>query len=790
VDRLIIWVAAAFAGGTALARASALSMYAWLAIGAGAVAAAAALSRAGRSGLPLVLAGVAAAGAVLYVAEAGPDPRHTLLGAVDTSVSLTGVVVFPPMRRGDRVRLIVRAEQVRAPGGIRRRVRGRVLVYARGRTEPRYGDRVLIRGLLRRPALPGNPGEFSQREHLAVQGIHAVLFVQRGAGIRVLGRGRPNPVLTAAYGLRHRMAAFFAAALPGHRGALLDSLLLGDDGAIPGPLRDAFSRAGLLHVLVVSGAQVGLVATGLLWFGRAVRAPPPVQFTAAGIGVVFFALMTGWVPSVARAALMSLVGLAAVGSGRLRDPLAALAAAALVLLASSPLLLADVGFQLSFVATWALLYISPAVSARLTRLPPAIRALVAMTVGAQTAVMPLLAFHFMQVSVTGYLANVVVVPLVGLLVPAGFIVAAAGLLMPPLGSAAAILLGPVLDAVAGLARFFAALPLAVVQVPPLSPAGLAAAAAALVGAVEWLRGRVRVRAPQLAGVALALVAVLLWGQLAGALTPGRLTLTMLDVGQGDATLFRGPSGQTLLVDGGGEIEGRPAGFDIGARRVVPALRRLGVRRLDVVMLSHPHEDHVGGLVAVLQNFSVGLVLDAGLPHPGPSYVQFLRLIEGRRIPYRAARRGMRLDLGDGVVLTILQPQEPLLQGTSSDANLNSIVARLTYGRVAVLLTGDAEGATEAQLLDLGDHVQSLILKVGHHGSRTSTTAAFLEAVRPAVALISAGAINPFGHPHDEVVQRLEDAGAAVYRTDHHGAITVTTDGARVSIHTVHDAGRR
>jgi competence protein ComEC len=208
------------------------------------------------------------------------------------------------------------------------------------------------------------------------------------------------------------------------------------------------------------------------------------------------------------------------------------------------------------------------------------------------------------------------------------------------------------------------------------------------------------------------------------------------------------------------------------------------------MLSHPHEDHVGGLVAVLQNFSVGLVLDTGVPHPGPSYVQLLRLIKARRVPYRLARRGMQVDLGDGLALRILHPQEPLFQGTSSDANLNSIVARLTFGRVAVLLTGDAEGAAETQLLDLGDDMRSLILKVAHHGSRTGTSPALLEAVRPAVALISVGAMNPFGHPDAEVIERLEDAGAAVYRTDLHGAVTVITDGVRVQIRTVHDAGGR
>lgn len=233
-----------------------------------------------------------------------------------------------------------------------------------------------------------------------------------------------------------------------------------------------------------------------------------------------------------------------------------------------------------------------------------------------------------------------------------------------------------------------------------------------------------------------------------------------------------------------EGHSHPTGYDVGEQRVVPALRRMRVRRIDLIMLTHPHEDHVGGLVAVLKNFSVGLVLDSGLAHASPSYARFRELIDTRGIPYILARRGMQLDLGDGMHVVVLLPQEPLIIGSGSDPNLNSIVARLTYGQVAALFTGDMEALNESQLLDLGDDVRSAVLKVAHHGSDTGTTEAFVDAVRPVVAVISVGTLNPFGHPDPDTVAVLEERGAAVYRTDEHGAVIIETDGRRVRVRTI------
>src|SRR2546422_3209926 len=240
-------------------------------------------------------------------------------------------------------------------------------------------------------------------------------------------------MLAAADVVRRRMTSFLQTALPGRRGALMTSLLLGDDGAIGPQARDDFARSGLLHVLVVSGAQAGLLLGSVLWRGRALRVPTLDASVAAAAITVFFALMTGWVPSVARAAIMALIGLAAPLLRRGQDARAALAFAALALLVSQPLLLFDAGFQLSFAATWGLVYVAPVLATRLSALPRAFRSLFSMTAAAPIAVVPLLAYHFLQISVAGFFPHLPGDPLGGLLLAARVVRAGSGGAAPPLG---------------------------------------------------------------------------------------------------------------------------------------------------------------------------------------------------------------------------------------------------------------------------------------------------------------------------------------------------------------------
>lgn len=269
---------------------------------------------------------------------------------------------------------------------------------------------------------------------------------------------------------------------------------------------------------------------------------------------------------------------------------------------------------------------------------------------------------------------------------------------------------------------------------------------------------------------------------------GRLTMTVLDVGQGDSICIETPSDRVILIDGGGHSDSLPGAgsSDPGDRVVVPFLRHQGINRVDVLILTHPHGDHVGGLPAVLRSEQVGVILDGTrLPYPTPSYQSFLQLAKDHHIPYRHAVRGMRLDLGDGVTGEILNPPADSLPygvgGDDKTVNNYSAVLRLTYGHTRFMLDGDAEEEAEANMLAAypASELQADILKVGHHGSRNASSDPWLNTVQPRYGVISCGLRNSFGHPHSEALERLATHNVQIFRTDLDGAVTITSDGQTI-----------
>jgi competence protein ComEC len=253
-----------------------------------------------------------------------------------------------------------------------------------------------------------------------------------------------------------------------------------------------------------------------------------------------------------------------------------------------------------------------------------------------------------------------------------------------------------------------------------------------------------------------------------------LTVMFLDIGQGDATLIRSPEGRTMLIDGGN------AASDAD-NVILPALQAWGGDRLDVMVITHPDQDHIGGLPRVIEAVPVDQVVLTGQVHTTQTYERLLAAIRDKKLPAVRARGGVSLDFDPALTTSILGPTDALVE--SDDTNNASIVIRMTYGAVAFLFIGDAEETEEAVILNSGADVQAQILKVGHHGSRNSTSPAWLQAVSPQVGIISVGENNRYGHPQPEVLQWLSQFGVKVYRTDQQGTITVTTDGTTYEVST-------
>ena len=243
-----------------------------------------------------------------------------------------------------------------------------------------------------------------------------------------------------------------------------------------------------------------------------------------------------------------------------------------------------------------------------------------------------------------------------------------------------------------------------------------------------------------------------------------------------------PSGRVIVVDGGGHPgSDERDGADPGARVLVPFLRHRGINTVDLVVATHPHDDHVQGLIAVSERLRVRQALDCGYPNPGsPVYARWRDGLRRRGIPLVVSRRGQRINLGGGARLEMLGPPPRVLEGHSPENN-HSVVLRLVYGQARILLTGDAEAEAEADLVRSGYDLRADLLKVGHHGSRWSSTDAFLDRVAPRIAVISCGRNNAFGHPHAETLERLARRGIRVFRTDREGAITVETNGRTLRV---------
>jgi competence protein ComEC len=696
---------------------------------------------------------------------------HIARAELGPLVHVEGRLAEEPVRWApDRTRLILDVDGF-FDGPDRRPASGRLQVTLYGETAAvGEGQRVSAELKLARARGFRNPGAFDYPAFLRREGILLVGSGRADSLVPLTADEPPWPVRVKRWAV-----AIISAHLPETSVALLAGLILGEKTGLPPEAEEAFRRAGVYHILAVSGFNVALLAGSVFFVLSALGVSRRATAVTAGVALVGFALVVGGQASVLRATVMGLLLLAATLLDRESQLMNALALAALVLLAWRPGDLWDPGFQLSFAATAGIIYLAPPITSWLAARgwPAWLATAVAVSVGAQAAVTPVMLNHFNQLSLVGIAANLVVVPLAAVGTTLGMLA-----LLVALASASAAdmlfrALWLVLLALRAAVWAAAAVPVAMVHLPAPGWTAILAwcgslALVPVLGARRWTR---------------AAAAVCLAAALALSVWPwvrpgdGKLRVTFLDVGQGDSILVELPEGPRLLVDGG------PAGarrLDVGERVLAPFLWNRPAARLDAVAVSHSDPDHSGGLRAVLTRFRVGELWENGRWGPGSEAT--LRAAERSGACRRTLVAGQRMWLGSALV-TVLNPDGTLSldEPPPKGENEESLVLRLDWRGFSLLLTGDLGRPGEERVLASHAPVRALALKVGHHGSRFSSTDEFLAATRAAVAVISVGARNPFRHPTPEALARLEAAGARIYRTDRDGAVVLETDGVTLWI---------
>jgi len=633
------------------------------------------------------------------------------------------------------------------------------------------------------------------RDYLARFDIHAMM---RRAQIDYLESGQGNPFWAAMLAFKMRASDTIDRILSEPHASLLKGIFLGIETGIPRDLYELFNLTGTSHIIVISGSNIAVVAGILLLLGQRIvgkRLAPPIAI----VGIIVYTFLVGADGAVSRAAIMGIVWVGAMAAGRPNYAMNALVFTAIVLTIFNPLVLWDVGFQLSFMATLGLIVLVPLLErgtfGLLQRrfhtdqigLPMALLSeLVIITLAAQIATGPLIVYHFGRFSLVSLLSNLLILPVQPPIMGLGALAMFAGMVWLPLGQLLGWLVWLPLAWTVGVVEQTSRWPWASLELGQF-PFWLLVLIYALLAAAIWWSNQPkagqaptpRFRLPTVGSPGtrlwvggMGVVTLLIWLAV-GTLPDGRLHVTFMNVGQGDAILVTLPDGRQMLIDGG------PSATDLNWQlgREMP----FWDRSLDVVVNTHPDTDHLGGLVSILQRYAVEQVIVSDMTGHSELCKEWEQQLDEANLDPIIGQSGMTLSLGQGITATIFSPGLHLAE--ADNLNNHSVVIRLQMGQISFLLPGDIETPIERNLVYADLPLMATVLKSPHHGSNTSSSEAFLDAVNPQIVIISVGEDNKFGHPSSAVLDRYAEHGIVVLRTDELGTIELITDGEKLWVDT-------
>jgi len=746
-------------------------------------------------------------GAFCFQSSLPADDQSCLHSYNNQTVTIKGMVNTDPEVGDKTTHLRLSTSEIK-PDKEWQTVSGTALLFVPRYPTYSYGDVLLVTGKLETPP---QLDDFDYKGYLAHQEIYSTMLYPK---IEIIDRGKGSKPLEWVYSLRNNLSQTLASVLPEPQASLAQGIVLGIRGNIPPPVKEAFTHSGTAHILAISGLHLSIVAGIMLSLGIWLFGRRRYTYIWLAIGTIWlYALLTGMRPPVLRAAIMVSLFLATDLLGRQRSGMTSLAFAAAVMIGITPPILWNASFQLTFLAMAGLIFLAPpfqatgrkAVKATLGEEGPSVSISnfitdsFSITLAAIVAVWPIIAFYFGIVSFVTPLATFLALPALPGIIITGALTGGVGLFALPVAQVIAWLVWLFASYMLLVVNGFATLPLSFTEMDSVDTTLIGVYYLVLVTAIyltshqqklvklmpqttDWLKSAISKstntasRLPMKWVIPPLLVLAILASVAAATMPDDKLHVNILDVGEGDAILISQGSQQTL-IDGGPD----PNKICLELGKEMP----FWDRTIELVVLTHPEADHITGLVEVLQRYQVEQVMESSRENDTEIYREWQKLIEENRIKQIITQAGQQIDLGHGITMGVLHPQEELLEDTGSELNNNSIVLHLVKGKVSFLLTGDIEQEAEFELIARRAHLRSTMLKVAHHGSDTSTTPEFLAVVNPQLAVISAGENNPFGHPSHEVINRVEERldPENIFCTTKHSTIEFITDGERLWVKT-------
>jgi competence protein ComEC len=709
---------------------------------------------------------------------------HVETIAAFSPVELTGRVVDSSSLSAGKVNLTV--DHVRfLYNGTWNIFPGKILVTlssVTGKPNYFYGDRVWGYGLLDVAPEPSNPGEFDYRDYLVQDGIYGIFKCWQPSDIRlskVQNRSCLEHILRFASKVKQYFVATNSATLPSIHAALLNGIVLGEKSELADDIKDAFIRCGIFHLLVVSGSNVMLVAFLVYVFLKLFRVKRRIAALVSIPLIILYAMVVGYQPPVSRAIIMTVLVLLGLVAKQDVQVINNLGIAAFIALLFNPMDIFNASFQLSFITILSIVLIYPILVSWYPfpkKLLP-VQLILYSSIAAFIGIAPLSAYYFNVLPLISPITNLIAGPIVSIILPAGFLSGFIYPLSPAISQLVANTNWLLLSILINVVQFLYFIPGSYYYIGKPALWVIGVYYILLLGFIhsfyptEFAPDYTVRKKWLFATLSFILILFILtsfhpWNR--------TLQITFLSVGQGDSMVLQFPNGKTRLIDGGEYLAGK--------RNLVPYLRRQGITQLDTIILTHPHNDHVGGLINVLNNFSIGRVVDSKQEQFDPEYYpKFNEIIQQKKIPVQKAVRGANIPTYSGATIRIFNPPVGFLKNFRSEVNNNAIVLQVIYGRVTAMFTGDIEQEAESDLMRTGFPLGATILKVPHHGSATSNATSFLQEVHPQIAVISVGKNNWFNLPSLKIIDKLNQMNSQIYRTDLDGAIIIRTDGKKVEV---------